>query len=86
MDTAKAVTHLADGQLCLCLWQVRHTDMHPDMHNPYGNDADMYVRFSWLSLDAVVRDVMMPRVYQGVEWGPSMVAILYRFDCVREQA
>ena len=41
MDTAKAVIHLVAGQRCLCLRQVRHTDMHPDMANPYGNDADM---------------------------------------------
>ncbi len=44
MVMVKAVTHLAAGQLCLCLWQVRHIDMHPDMHNPwpYSHDADMH--------------------------------------------
>ncbi len=43
-DTVKAVTHLAAGQLCLCLWQVRHIDMHPDMHNPRpcSDDAEMH--------------------------------------------
>ncbi len=42
-DTAKAVTHLAVGQLCLYLWQVKHTDVNPDMHNPWpcSDDADM---------------------------------------------
>ena len=41
MDTAKVVTHLVAGQLCLCLWQVRHIDVHSDMHNPHG-DADVH--------------------------------------------
>ena len=65
-DTVKAVTHLAAGQLCLYLWQVKHTDVNPDMHNPWPY---RHAQSQWFYTDMIVCDVMMSQLYNLINVG-----------------